>query len=103
MKSIGQLNGWMGTARPSRSVTSILMASSAVVIAESRGPIMDSMHTKPNVLSVAMCMEQTGLICSKGGVPSVREGRRESGTGGLPRAEIIRNRPNQIQFFPLTY
>ncbi|MEA1925720.1 MAG: hypothetical protein U9M90_00535 [Patescibacteria group bacterium] len=53
-----------------------ITASSAAVIAEFRGPIMDNMHTRPNVPSVAMCMEQMDPICMKGDVPNARKGLR---------------------------
>jgi len=48
------------------------------------GPIMGSMRTRPSVPSVAMCMEQMELTCTKGDVPNVRKGLRGSSTGGFP-------------------
>lgn len=82
----------MEKARPSKLATSILMVSSVAVIVEYLGPIMVKMHTRLNVPTVAMCMGQMGLTCTRGGVPSVKKGRRGSGTGGSLRSETIRNR-----------
>ncbi|MCD6198579.1 MAG: hypothetical protein J7K15_08430 [Deltaproteobacteria bacterium] len=54
--------------------TLILTVSSAAVIAEFQGPIMGNMHTRPNVPSVAMCMEQMDPICMKDDVQNARTG-----------------------------
>ena len=50
-------------------------------IAAFLGLITDSMHTRPNVLSVVMCMGQMDLTCMKGGVPSVRMESQEYSIG----------------------
>ncbi len=54
---------------------------------EFRGPIMGNMHTRQNVPSVAMCMEQMDPICMKGDVPNARKGLRGLSTGGLSTAK----------------
>ena len=82
MKLILQLSGWMEKARPSKSATSIQTANSVAGIAEYWGPIIDSTHTRPSVPSVAMCMGQMDLTCTKGCDPNVSMGLRGSGTGG---------------------
>ena len=71
---------------PWKLATSTLTASSAAVIAEFREPTMGSMHTKPNVPFVAMCMEQMGPTCMKDDVPSVKRVLRGYSTGRLPTA-----------------
>ena len=81
MKPIFKLNGRMAAARPSKLATTILTASSVAVIAECREPIMDNMHTRPNVPFVAMFTEQMDPTCTKDDVPSVRMGLRGSSTG----------------------
>jgi hypothetical protein len=82
-------------ARPSKSVTSTLTANNVLDIAEFWGPIIDSMHTRQNVPSADMCMEQMGLTCTKGGVQSVREGHQESGIGRISKIETIRSLQNR--------
>ena len=57
---------------PWKLATSTLTDSSAAVIAEFREPAMGSMHSKPSVPFVAMCMEQMGPTCMKDDVPSVK-------------------------------
>ncbi len=61
--------------------TSILTASNAAVIAESRELTVGSMHIKPNVPFVAMFTEQMDPICTKDDAPNVRMGRRGSSIG----------------------
>ncbi len=53
-----------------------LSPTPSAAIVEFRGPIMEHMHTRPNVPSVAMCMEQMDPICMKGDVPNARKGLR---------------------------
>ena len=79
----------MVVGRLLKLATSILMVSSVVVIVESRGPIMDNMHTRLNVPAAAMCMEQTGLTCMKESALSAKKGRPGLGIGGLWKSEII--------------
>ena len=76
-------------ARASKSAISILMANSVAVIVECRGPIMRNMHTRLNVPTAAMCMEQMGLTCTKESALSVKKEHPESGIGRLSRSEII--------------
>lgn len=59
------------------------MVNNVAVIAEYRGPIMDSMHTRPNAPYAGMCMEQMDPTCTRGGVRSARMVRRGLGTGEL--------------------
>lgn len=63
------------------------MTSSAAVIVELRGPIMLNMHTRPNVLFVAMCMVQMDPTCMKGDVPNVRKVLPGYVTGRLSMAK----------------
>jgi len=76
-------------ARASKSAISILMASSVAVTAECLEQIKGNMHTRLNVLTVAMCMEQTGLTCMRESAPSAKKGHPGSGIGRLSRADII--------------
>ena len=70
-------------ARASKSAISILMASNVAVIVESRGPIMDNMHTRLNAPTAAMFMEQMGLTCTGESVLSVNKEHPGSGIGRL--------------------
>jgi hypothetical protein len=53
---------------------------------------MDNMPSKPNALTVAMCMEQTDLTCMSESALSVKKGPRGSGSGRLPKIEVARTR-----------
>ena len=77
----------MAAASPWKSDTLILMASSAAVIVEFREPTMGSMHTKPNVPFVAMCMEQMDPTCTKDDGRSVRMVPGGSSTGKVPTVD----------------
>lgn len=103
MKPIFILNGRMVVARPSKLATSILMASSVAVIVECREQTMGNMHTRLNVPTVAMCMEQTGLICTRESAQSVKKGHSGSDTGRLPSVEILRQigRERETKRYPL--
>ena len=51
---------------------------------------MGSMHIKPNVIFVAMCMEQMGPTCMKDDAPSAKGVLRGYSTGRRPLANCIR-------------
>jgi hypothetical protein len=63
------------------------MTSSVAVIAEFQEQIIVSMHIRSSVPSVAMYMERMGLTYTRGGAQNVREVRRGSDIGRLPRVE----------------
>jgi hypothetical protein len=82
------LNGRMAATIPSKSATLIRTASSVAVIAECREPIKDNLHTRPNVPTVAMCMEQMGQTCTRESALNVKKEHLGSGIGRLSRSEI---------------
>ena len=79
----------MVVARASKSAISILMASSVVVTVECLGLIMGNIHTRLNVLTVVMYMEQTDLTCMRESALSAKMAHPGSGIGRLPSADII--------------
>jgi len=96
------LNGRKELARASKSAILILMASNVAVIVECQGPIMGNMHTRLNVPTAAMFMEQMGLTCTRESALSVKKEHPESGIGRLSRSEIISKiwREGETKRFP---